>query len=56
MRILAKGTTAMQIHTLQDYELLHVDNPDYLDVLQGRKDRLIEILRCYGMYIRVKKT
>jgi hypothetical protein len=28
---------------LQDYDLLHDDNPDYLGVLQGRKDRLIEI-------------
>ena len=56
MRILSTGTTGMQVYTLQYYDLLDVDNPDYLGVLQGMKDRLMEILRYYGMYIRVKKT
>ena len=56
MWILSTGTTGMQLYTRQGTDLLHVDNPDYLGVLQGMKDRLIEIWRCYGMYIRVEKT
>jgi len=43
MRVLSKGTADMQVCTLQDYDLLHFGNPDYLGVLQGRKERLIEI-------------
>ena len=57
MSIMAKGIRGMQGYTLQGYDLLHVDNPDYLSVLQGMKDRLIEISRSCGtiQYKGIKK-